>query len=106
MRRMTRVDGHVEVAKAYYEVPAEYGGREVWVRWDAATVRVFNHRFEQITIHARLDPGRFSAPRTTRGRACGIERSSAYYRTLRGLPSVRKTTRAGTCSDSRRRLAA
>ena len=43
-------DGHVEVAKAYYSVPPEYLGRELWARWDARLVRIFNHRWEQVAI--------------------------------------------------------
>jgi hypothetical protein len=31
----------------------------VWVRWDSRVVRVFNHRFEQIAIHVKHEPGRF-----------------------------------------------
>lgn len=57
-RKVNR-DGHVEVAKAYYSVPVEYGRRTVWVRWDARVVRVYNQRFEQVAIHARREPGRF-----------------------------------------------
>ena len=61
-RRVHR-DGHVEVAKAYYSVPPEYLGRTVWVRWDTGLVRVFNKRWEQITVHPRREPGRFSTNR-------------------------------------------
>jgi transposase len=58
-RRKVNRDGHVEVAKAYYSAPPEYLGREVWVRWDARLVRIFNGRFEQIAIHVRQpDPGK------------------------------------------------
>lgn len=59
-RRKVGRDGHVEVAKAYYSVPPEYFGREVWARWDSRTVRVFNDRQEQIAIHAKHGNGRFS----------------------------------------------
>jgi hypothetical protein len=59
-RRKVNRDGHVEVAKAYYSLPPEYLGREVWVRWDARLVRVFNHRWEQVAIHVRSEPGRFN----------------------------------------------
>jgi transposase len=59
-RRTVHRDGHVEVAKAYYSVPPEYVGRQVWVRWDGHLVRVFNHRFEPIAVHAQHEPGRFS----------------------------------------------
>lgn len=59
-RRRVNRDGHVEVARAYYSAPPEYLGREVWVRWDARLVRIFNSRFEQIAIHVRHEQGRFS----------------------------------------------
>jgi transposase len=59
-RRQVHRDGHVEVAKSYYSVPPEYLGREVWVRWDSRLVRVFNSRFEQISVHSRVPPGRFN----------------------------------------------
>ena len=53
-------DGHIEVAKAYYSAPPEYLGRRVWVRWDGRVVRIFNDRLEQIAVHVRAEPGRFS----------------------------------------------
>lgn len=59
-QRSVNRDGHIEVAKAYYSVPPEYLGRRVWVRWDQRLVHVFNHRFEQIAVHPRREPGRFS----------------------------------------------
>ena len=68
-------DGHVEVAKAYYSVPPEYLGHTVWVRWDARLVRIFNHRLEQIAMHVRHEPGRFS----THGRAPASARRSAAW---------------------------
>ena len=45
-RRTVHRDGHVEVERAYYAVPPEYLAREVWVRWDARLVRIFNERME------------------------------------------------------------
>ena len=59
-QRIVSRDGHIEVAKAYYSVPPEYLGRTVWVRWDERLVRVFNHRLEQIALHPRRAPGKFS----------------------------------------------
>ena len=56
--RKVHRDGHVEVDKAYYSVPPEYLGRRVWARWDGRLVRIFNHRFEQIAVHLRREPGR------------------------------------------------
>ena len=58
--RKVHRDGHVEVEKAYYSVPPEYMGRKVWARWDSRVVRIFNHRMEQIAIHVKAEPGRFS----------------------------------------------
>jgi transposase len=78
-KRKVHRDSHVEVAKAYYEVPPEHVGREVWVRWDSRTVRVFNLRLEQIAVYARLEPGRFSSETDSRGRARGAGRTSGYY---------------------------
>jgi Mu transposase, C-terminal domain len=39
-KRKVNRDGHVEVAKAYYSVPPEYLGRQVWARWDVPTALV------------------------------------------------------------------
>jgi len=58
--RQVHRDGHVEVRKAYYSVPPEYVGRKVWVRWDTKLVRVYNQRWEQITVHVRNNPGAYS----------------------------------------------
>jgi len=59
-KRKVHRDGHVEVAKSYYSVPPEYVRREVWVRYDMRTVKIFNHRMKEIAMHARIEPGRFS----------------------------------------------
>lgn len=59
-RRKVQRDGHITVARAYYSVPPEYLSREVWVRWDDRLVRIYNARFEQISIHCRVRPGAFS----------------------------------------------
>ena len=77
-RKVSR-DGHVEVARAYYSVPPEYLGHTVWVRWDARLVRVFNQQMQQITLHARHEPGKFStqaahiAPEKIHGVERGVE---------------------------------
>ena len=78
-RKVSR-DGHVEVAKAFYSVPPEYLGREVWVRWNGRTVRVFNHRMQQIAIHAKHDQGRYSTDAThlDATKINGLERGIAY----------------------------
>lgn len=59
LRKVHR-DGYVEVRGAYYSVPWEYVGREVWARWESRLVRVFNHRGEQVAVHSRQRPGAFS----------------------------------------------
>lgn len=59
-KRCVHRDGHVEVKHAYYSVPPEFLGREVWVRWDGRVVRIFDSRMRQIALHAQQEPGRFS----------------------------------------------
>jgi transposase len=58
-RKVSR-DGHVAVDRAYYSVPAEYLGHDVWVRWNSQTVRILNHRMESIALHCTQVAGRFS----------------------------------------------
>ncbi|HBZ55326.1 MAG TPA: IS21 family transposase [Syntrophobacteraceae bacterium] len=58
-KRSVHRDGHIEVKKAYYSVPPEYTGREVWARWDGHVVRILNHQMEQIALHVQTEPGRF-----------------------------------------------
>jgi transposase len=79
-RRKVNRDGHVEVARAYYSAPPEYLGREVWVRWDARLVRLFNHRFEQVAVHVRHERGRFSthAAHLHPHKINGLERGAGY----------------------------
>lgn len=79
-KRKVNRDGHVEVAKAYYSAPTEYLGHEIWVRWDARLVRLFNHRFEQIAVHTRQAQGRFSthAQHIAPEKISGLERGAAY----------------------------
>lgn len=82
-QRIVSRDGHIEVAKSYYTVPPEYLGRKVWVRWDARLVRIFNSRLQQVALHVRHEPGRFS----TQGKhlpaekISGIERGSTWLLT-------------------------
>jgi len=63
VQRKVHRDGHVEVKGAYYSVPAEYVRREVWVRYTNSMVRIFNHRMQEIALHIRAEPGRFSTQR-------------------------------------------
>jgi len=77
--RKVHRDGHVEVERAYYSTPPEYLGRKVWVRWDSRMVRIFNHRMEQIAIHVRVEPGKFSTigQHIHDEKISGVERGSA-----------------------------
>jgi transposase len=75
-QRAVHRDSYVEVGRAYYAVPEEYIGRQVWVRYDGRLVRVFNLRMDLLATHARLEPGRFSTALPGQRR---VERSSAYW---------------------------
>ena len=58
--RTVHQDGYIELQKAYYSVPPEYVGRQVWARWESRRVRIFNQRREQIALHTRHEPGQFA----------------------------------------------
>jgi transposase len=79
-KRKVNRDGHIEAAKAYYSVPPEYLGREVWARWDGRLVRVFNCRWEQIAVHVRHEQGRFSThgQHLAKEKINGLERGAGY----------------------------
>jgi transposase len=68
-QRCVHRDGHVEVNKAYYSVPLEYGTQTVWVRWDGHLVRVFNLKMVQIAVHAQQQYGKFSTQKIHIARA-------------------------------------
>ena len=78
-RRAVHRDSHVEVKHAYYKVPEEYVGREVWVRWDGRLVRIFNLRMEPIALHAYLEPGRFSPREPGTAGGAGVLQSAEYW---------------------------
>lgn len=59
-RRKVHRDAHIEIDKSYYSVPPEYLGSQVWVRWDSRLIRIFNNQFEQIALHSKMRPGKFS----------------------------------------------
>jgi hypothetical protein len=79
-RRRVQRDSFVEVAKAYYEAPPEFIGRQIWVRWDGRMVRLLNERMEQIGCHARLEPGTFSRSLGVRGLHGTIKENADYWR--------------------------
>ncbi|HKB37220.1 MAG TPA: IS21 family transposase [Gemmataceae bacterium] len=79
-RRVVHRDGHVEVERAYYSVPPEYLARRVWARWDSRLVRIFNDRLEQIAVHVKHEPGRFStqSQHIAGPKISGVERGAAW----------------------------
>lgn len=78
-QRTVHRDSFVEVEKAYYEVPQEYIGRKVWVRWDGKTVRILNHRLEQLRIHPRIAAGKFTKFLGIGGGNGSVEHSCKYW---------------------------
>ena len=87
-QRKVHRDSYIEVDGSYYEVPQEYRSRQVWVRWNARTVRVFNHQFELLRTFAKGRKGQFSSSLGTRGRrAASVEQDAAWW--------IRKVGRLG-----------
>jgi transposase len=78
-QRTVHRDSYVEVDKAYYTVPPEYIGQQVWVRWDGREVRIFNQRWEQIKLHAHLPPGQFDKVLGLGGGHGPLERQLDYW---------------------------
>jgi transposase len=58
--RMVHRDGYIELQRAYYSVPPEYVGRQVWARWESRLLRILNQRREVIAVHALAEPGQFT----------------------------------------------
>jgi len=61
-------------------VPPEYLGRTLWVRWDLRLVRIFTSRMEQIAVHVRQEPGRFSTQdqHIADQKRSGVERGAVH----------------------------
>lgn len=78
-RRTVGHDSFVEVARSFYEVPPEYIGSPVWVRWDGRVVRIFNLRGEQVQIHGRIEPGKFSRSLGSAGLSRPLLSSCSYW---------------------------
>ena len=78
-RRSVHRDSYVEVAKAYYETPPEYIGRQLWVRWDSRCVRIFNERREQVAMHTRVEVGKFSRSLEAGGLSAPVLSSCRYW---------------------------
>jgi hypothetical protein len=65
--RSVHADGHIEIAGAFYPVPALCLGRRVRAEWDAALVRVFEAD-TLVAVHPRVAAGLF-APAPGQGRS-------------------------------------
>ena len=59
-KRSVHRDGYVEYKKAYYSVPPEHVGREVWVRGDSKLLHIYTLLMRQIAVHTLVDVGRFA----------------------------------------------
>ena len=77
--RSVHRDSYVEVEKAFYEAPPELIGREVWVRWDSRCVKIFNERMEQVGMHTRQEPGKFSHSLGAGGFSAPVLSSCRYW---------------------------
>ena len=78
-KRTVHRDSYVEVDKAFYTVPPEYISQVVWVRWDSREVRIFNQRWEQLRLHAHLQPGQFDKVLGLGGGDGPLERQLDYW---------------------------
>jgi transposase len=78
-RRSVHRDSYVEVEKAFYEAPPELIGHEVWVRWDSRCVKIFNERMEQVGMHTRQEPGKFSHSLGAGGFSAPVLSSCRYW---------------------------
>ena len=78
-RRNVHRDSYVEVQRSFYEAPPEYIGRQVWVRWDGRCVQIFNDRMEQLQIHTRIEPGKFSRCLGAGGFSAPVRSSCKYW---------------------------
>jgi transposase len=75
-QRTVHRDSYIELARSYYEVPPEYIGHQLWIRWDTRLVRVFDTNMQSIIRHLRLQPGNYSRVLGARG-----SHPTAPYRT-------------------------
>jgi len=78
--RTVHRDGHVQVKGAYYSVPPEYLGQDLWARWDGRLVRLFDSKMRPVAVHAQQPAGRFSThdAHLMAEKISGIERGSDW----------------------------
>jgi transposase len=63
-KRRVHRDGYVEYNRAYYSVPPETVGRDVWVRADSRLLHIYTLHMRQIAVHCLVEPGRFATDQT------------------------------------------
>jgi len=80
-RRKVSRDGHIGVDRAYYSVPPEFLGRDVWVRHDSKLLRIFDSQMNLIATHVKAEPGRFStaAEHIHSSKVSAIEKGIEYF---------------------------
>jgi transposase len=83
-KRRVHRDSYVEVQRAYYDVPCEYIGQELWVRWDARMIRIYDRNMNLIRSHCRLEPGHFTQVLGVEGCRGSLEQSLYYWRSRVG----------------------
>ncbi len=66
-QRTVHRDSYIELARAYYEVPPEYIGHQLWIRWDARLVRIYDTKMQSVIRHLKLEPGNYSRVLGARG---------------------------------------
>jgi transposase len=78
--RSVNRDGHVQVAGAYYSVPAEFLGQRLWARWDGRTVRLLDQKMRPVAVHVQRPPGTFSTlnAHILPEKISGIERGTTW----------------------------
>ncbi len=79
-RRSVHRDSYIEVRGAYYEVPAQYIGKQVWARWDSRMVRIFDTKMQPITSYTRLEKGSYTRVLGVGGCRGSVEQSVGYFR--------------------------
>ncbi len=87
-QRGVNLDGHVEVAAAYYSVPPGRIGTQVDVQWDDRHVRILDpHTGELLREHRRDQPGRYRTKEEDRPRRTPATTEQLLQRAERiGLP--------------------
>ena len=75
-QRTVHRDGHIALDNSYYSVPPEFTTRKVWVRWDSHLVKIYDDRFCQVAVHARIERGKFS---THEAHIASKKRSAVEY---------------------------